>query len=440
MSDLVIIGAGISGLSAGFHAQLRKLAYVVYEQNDRVGGLCQTIEKEGFYFDYSGHLLHFKNPHFRTFIEDLLPGNLVRHRRKSFIYSRGVFSRYPFQANLYGLPPQVVKECLLEFVRSYFEFEDLPTSFYPTFYGWIVAKLGKGIGKHFMFPYNEKLWTVSLKRLTCEWLSEYVPRPSLEDIFNGSFAEQKKDFGYNAQFWYPRKGGIQTLADSLASRTPRLVLNERLIRIHLKDKIAEFESGRTEKYEKLISTVSLKTLVKKIKGVVPAPIVHSAERLRHNSILILNLGVKDKRVTDKHWIYLPEKKYVPYRVGVYSNFSRHMAPPDTTSYYVEIAYQKHWRIRREDLVEQAIQNFIEIGFIKHKKDILVSHLMDIDCAYVIYDKHYAESRRSILDFLKKNDIHSIGRYGSWAYSGIEEALEQGKSVIEYLISKRGRSR
>src|SRR4030042_7038604 len=243
MRKIVIIGAGLSGLNAGYQASLRGLDYVICEQESEVGGLCKTIKREGFSFDYSGHLLHLKDPYFKFLVRNLLRKNLKTHRRRFCIYSRGVFPPYPFQANLRNLPPKVIRECLLEFVKAYYENEDLPTSQYETFADWIEAKLGNGIGKYFMMPYNTKIWTVSPRELTCEWLSEYVPRPSLVEVFDGAFLEQRKEFGYNLRFWYPKKGGIQALCNSLAERVPNIQLKEKLFRTQLSDRIAEFASG-----------------------------------------------------------------------------------------------------------------------------------------------------------------------------------------------------
>ncbi|GAB61605.1 MAG: protoporphyrinogen oxidase [Candidatus Jettenia sp.] len=429
MRKTVIIGAGLAGLSAGYYAQKKKIDYEIYEKDDGVGGLCRTRKKERFSFDYSGHLLHLKDPYSQSLIKSLLGHNLNVIQRNSFIYSHKVFTRYPFQANLYGLPPDVVKECLMEFVRAYYENEDLPTEAYKTFHEWIVGKLGKGIGKYFMFPYNEKLWTIPPGELTCGWMSEYVPKPTLEDVFHGTFSDQKKGFGYNATFWYPKKGGIQALCDALADKVRNIRLQEKVERIFHKKKIIEFDSGKTTAYEKLISTMPLKKLVERLDGDIPQEVKDAAQKLKHNSVLIINLGVKGEGLTDKHWIYLPEKKYTVYRIGVYSNFSEYMAPPGTTSYYIEIAYQKDWNIDKEKTVENALDEIVEIGFVPHRKDILVKEIMDIECAYVIYDRYYSESKKIIMDYLNSVNIYSIGRYGNWEYSGMEEAMHQGKESI-----------
>jgi protoporphyrinogen oxidase len=59
---------------------------------------------------------------------------------------------YPFQANTYGLPAEVVKECIVGFVETL----QAPTNGAPSnFHDWVVKTFGSGIAKHFMLPYNE---------------------------------------------------------------------------------------------------------------------------------------------------------------------------------------------------------------------------------------------------------------------------------------------
>jgi len=429
MTEIVIIGAGLAGLSAAYHARLAGIEHEVYDKEEKPGGLCRSHERGNFLFDYSGHLLHLKSPYFKDLVRDLLGDNLEVIERKAFIFSHGVFTRFPFQSNLYGLPPLVIKECLLGFVKAYGKNSDLPTSAYANFREWIVGKLGEGIGRHFMFPYNEKLWTILTEELTCEWLSKYIPQPSLEEVFDGTFTDNKTGVGYNATFWYPKIGGIQSLCDSLALRVPGIRLNEKAIRIRLREKVVEFGSGRSAGYGTLISTMPLKELVGILDGPVPQQVREATARLRHNSVLILNIGVRGTGITDKHWVYLPEKRFRAYRVGAYANISPGMVPPGMTSYYVEIAYSGRMSIDKDQVVDESIEELAEMGFLGSKSDLLIKEVFDVDHAYIIYDADRTQCRNTIMDFLSENFIFSIGRYGNWEYSGMEEAMAQGRRIM-----------
>lgn len=109
---ILIVGAGLAGLSAAYH--LRGMPYKILEREREVGGLCRSYIKDGFTFDYTGHLLHFRQTAIKALVERLLPGRLQRHARKSYVYSHDTYTEYPFQVNTHGLPPEVVRECLLD--------------------------------------------------------------------------------------------------------------------------------------------------------------------------------------------------------------------------------------------------------------------------------------------------------------------------------------
>src|ERR671939_1012202 len=120
----IIIGAGPTGLSAAYHLGEEAL---LLEQHHRVGGWCRSIEDRGFTFDYAGHIMFSNDPYVHELYKLLLGDNVHWQNREAWIYSKGVYTRYPFQGALYGLPPAVIKECIV---------------------GAIEARFGQAIGKH----------------------------------------------------------------------------------------------------------------------------------------------------------------------------------------------------------------------------------------------------------------------------------------------------
>jgi phytoene desaturase len=57
--SVIIIGAGLGGLSAAIHLRLAGFDVTMFEANDRVGGRANLIEKEGFRFDTGPSLLNY---------------------------------------------------------------------------------------------------------------------------------------------------------------------------------------------------------------------------------------------------------------------------------------------------------------------------------------------------------------------------------------------
>jgi len=451
MSEKVlIIGAGLTGLSTAFHlGKMGRIDYSVYEKREKVGGLCRSEYKrcpglEGrFTFDVLGHLLHLKEKYTTDLVRKLLGGNLRTDiPRDARIYSKGVYTRYPFQANTHGLPPKVVKECVFGLIDAKYGF---PHSGRPSsgesFYHWILQNFGEGIAKHFMIPYNEKIWTVHPRELTCEWIKvnpKYVPSPDIQEVVIGALEDQKKCFGYNVHFDYPQKGGIQELPNAFADRIKNTELRRNLSRINIIKKVAYFDGGRVkEEFRFLVSTVPLPELILKIIDNVPERVKDAALELRYTSVLSVNMGIKRENIDHGHWVYFPEKKYVFYRAGFPKKFSHNMCPPGTSSVYVEIAC-KPGEItpeRKRKLVIKAKEDLIKAGILEREDEILVRNCISIPYAYVIYDRNRDRNLKIIQDYLKEKNIYSVGRYGGWKYSTMEEAILEGKEVAEKLAAE-----
>ena len=87
---------------------------------------------------------------------------------------------------------------------------------------WIYRNFGKGYAKHFMIPYNEKLWTIPLGEMSTEWIKRFIPIPTLKEALAGARGRQEKDFGYNIRFYYPLRGGIGELSKSFLPHIKRV--------------------------------------------------------------------------------------------------------------------------------------------------------------------------------------------------------------------------
>ncbi|MDB5390009.1 MAG: UDP-galactopyranose mutase [Planctomycetaceae bacterium] len=116
-SPVVVIGAGPTGLSAAYHLGTDA---ILVEQNDRVGGWCRSIEQDGFTFDFAGHIMFSNDPYVHDMYQTLLGENVHWQNREAWIFSKNVYTRYPFQGALYGLPPEVIKECIMGAIESRF--------------------------------------------------------------------------------------------------------------------------------------------------------------------------------------------------------------------------------------------------------------------------------------------------------------------------------
>jgi len=430
---IVVLGAGLAGLSAAFHLQDHH-DVLVLEREDRPGGLCRSVRKDGFTFDLTGHLLHLRRPEIKALVNDLIPADrFVRIDRRAFIHSHGVLTPYPFQVNTHGLPPEVVSECLTGFVEAMLAGEVSPEEVARvSFKEWVMRTFGAGIARHFMIPYNEKLWLTDLDEVTCDWVSWSIPRPSLQEVVEGALGISRKAFGYNPSFLYPAQGGIQVLPAALAARVKQVRCGTGVTAIDTARRTVTTTAGEELPYEQLISTLPLPRLLAIAKG-LPAWMRETAGKLRHVAVININLGINRPIHQDKHWIYFPEKEFVFYRAGFPASFTPAAAPEGCSSIYLEIAARPGEPYDETKLVDQALEGLRRARLLSDTDRVLTREIFYIDPAYVIYDNHRRAALPKIHDELISRGIRSIGCYGGWYYNSMEDSLADGRSLALELL-------
>lgn len=418
---VAIVGAGLTGLSTSHHLGRARIEHRLFERLGHAGGHAITTQDEGFRFDRTGHLLHLRDADLRSFVLTLLGDDVLEVDRRSRIWSHGTYTRYPFQANTFGLPPDVAYECLQGFVQAHFH----PSPAEPrNFEEFCLRHFGEGISKHFMIPYNTRLWGVSPRDITAAWCSRFVPLPKLEDVLAGAVGKASAELGYNAKFLYPRlgigelpKAMVNSLPVELElSRAPRAI-DPFSRTLHFDDEVVS--------YDALVSTMPLTTLIALLTN-APAEVVDAAARLRCTHLYYLDVALDGPCGQPLHWVYVPEEKYPFYRIGCYSHFSAAMAPPGKANLYVELSDRAEPNL--ESLLPRVADGLTEMKIIESPKQILFARVRRIDHAYVIFDHEYFSSLEVILPFLEKSGIITTGRYGGWNYSSMEDALRFGRDA------------
>ncbi len=104
--DAIVIGAGISGLSAAYFLQKQNQNFLIFEPN-KIGGFIQTEHREGFQLELGPNVL-VKKSFFEKFIKEL-------QLESSIVYPE--FSDYE-QFVWYDNQPTKVPKKILEFIKT----------------------------------------------------------------------------------------------------------------------------------------------------------------------------------------------------------------------------------------------------------------------------------------------------------------------------------
>lgn len=351
----VILGAGLAGLSAAYHLEGN---YEIFEKKQKIGGIAATEETNGFFFDYGIHAIHTKDCYVLKLLDNLLGENLQIKDRKALIYTHDKYIKYPFQANLYGLPTPVVKECLLEFIKNKYKNKTKRPKNYAE---WLNSTYGKGISKHFMIPYSKKMWLLDPKDLTLEWVDVRFPKPTLEEVLDGTLNTQNQEFGPNAKFRYPLHNGMQAITNAFESKIKKINFNHEAMKIDVKRKKLYFKNSEETNYDKMVTTIPLPDLVKIIEK-CPKKVQQAAEHLKWVSDFCVNLGINQTNLSESHWIYYVDKKFPFLRISMNHNFSPNMAPKGKSSIQAEVFYSKKNAIDKNAIVKDVIENLINLRF------------------------------------------------------------------------------
>jgi UDP-galactopyranose mutase len=471
----VVLGAGPTGLSAAYHLGEGS---VLLEQHSQVGGWCRSIEDQGFTFDYAGHIMFSNDPYVHEMYKKLLGDNVHWQNREAWIYSNDVYTRYPFQSALYGLPPDVLKECIVGAIEARFgqlktaKAEPPKVCSSPSvgkpesitdccgdgiaestltsstarpisgsgepknFEEFIYKVWGAGVAKHFAVPYNRKLWATPLNEMETSWLGGRVPLPDLEEMIEGALRPVGKPLGPNARFGYPLRGGFQALMDGFKPLLKGDVhLNSKIVRVLPSKRTVVTEDGACYRYDTLISTLPLPALIRMMKKEAPDHIVAAVQGLRHVSVRCVNLGVGRENITDKHWIYYPGES-VFHRIFVQGNASPHCNPPGGFGLTCEITYSpsKPLPCEGQALIDRCIEDCIKVGLITKDDPILTANEIDMPYAYVVYDHARKQHVETIRAWLEPRGIILAGRYSEWEYYNSDHAFIAGKKAAETALS------
>ncbi len=414
---VLIAGGGLCGISTALHL---RSPYLLVERERQLGGLATTEERDGFHFDRTGHWLHLRDPRIRELVTGAL--ELAPVQRRARVHAGGALIPYPFQANVHGLPRAMAYDCLLGYVRALLA---RGASEPRNFEQYILHHFGEGIARHFMIPYNAKLWGVHPREITSAWCQRFVPIPSLEQMLAGAIGSADAELGYNVEFLYPRRGGIGALSAALAAR-----LDPARFRLGVEVEAVDAERGAARvggewlDYRALVSTLPLPELVKRLVE-PPAAVVAAAAALRWTSVRYLNVATRSLAPGGYHWVYVPDERLPFYRVGVYSAAMPSMAPPGCSSLYVELASRD-----RVEPIAEVVRALCEVGALASAEDLVFAEPREIEYAYVIFDERYEAALATIQPYLEQRRIYSRGRYGAWIYNAMEDSLLSGRATAE----------
>lgn len=419
-TSVVILGGGLTGLSAAWH--LADQDYLLLEKENTLGGLARTDDYDGFRFDYGSHVWFTKEPLVKALVDNLPSLTMHNQQRSAWVHIYEIRIPAPFQANLYGLPKDIVSECIIGYIEAIQKSDEVRRSFAD----WLKASFGSGIYKHFMQPYNIKVWTVPPKELAADWTGARIDVPDVRQIINGALGVKVNSIGANADFGYPADGGTETIAKTIYNECSNIQTGVQICGIDLDSKTVHLADNRSVSYQSMISTIPLPELISLVEN-APSFVTRAATQLKRTKLLLVNFALKRKPDHCYHWIYFAEPKYPFFRISFLHNYSESMCPGGCGSIQAECAFPCGAEINEAEIAEYAKERLSEAGYLDIQQ-LLFIRTRVVNPAYVICDHSRSANVQLILSYLHGQDVYCAGRFGAWEYINMDQCILAGKNA------------
>ena len=441
----LIIGSGPTGLGAAHRLkELGENDFMVLEANAYPGGLAASFKDEaGFTWDIGGHVVFAHYPYFDQLIDEMLGADYLTHKRIAAVRMLGAWGPYPFQNNLRHLPKEVQWDCVAGLLPG-----KRPTAAPTNFAEWIMAVFGEGLARHFMNPYNFKVWATPPELMAYAWIGERVSIVDLEGVLkNLILGEDNITWGPNNMFRFPLNGGTGEIFRRLAaSLGERVRLNTPAARIDPVARRLETAQGQVYEYDYLLSTAPLDILIRDVLQCPESALRAAAADLLHNSVYVSGIGVNAARPDETCWMYFPEDNCPFYRVTNFHNYSPGNVPRPghSRALMAETSYSQHKPENLAGLTQSTIDGLVNTALLtpeEAQSAIASTWSFTADYGYPVPSLGRDKALALLQPWLEERRIYSRGRFGGWRYevSNMDHSVMQGVEWAERMVSGKPES-
>jgi len=432
---VLIVGAGITGLTIAYLLAKAGIKVLVLEKENRVGGLAKSFCYGDFTFDIGPHRFYTHNQKVLTFIQEILGDEGKILERQTAVHFRGRYYSWPLQPQaLFKLPLPLTLRVARDIFTQRFKGKGSQRSFRD----YIIRQYGSTLYEVFFRDYTQKFLGIPPEETHATWAQMGIVKAVIDEK-----AAPRSLIGLirmalfppvaSLKFIYPRRmmgSFCEILAEKIKGLGGEILVSHPLERLEIsKGRIKTiFAQGESQPIERVIWTAPLTSLCS-LLGI-------SSRGLAYRAILLYLLEINHSPLLPYQWCYYGDPKIIFSRVSQPSLFNRSAAPPGRSGLCVEILCQKgsdYWENYR-GLKDKVLAGLIRVGLIKGKEEIMNFHYQRISEAYPTYHINYPQRLTQIKkDLSRISNLVIAGRSGSFWYNNMDECIEMASQVASQII-------
>ena len=445
--DVVIIGAGPAGLSAGYELCNSKKKVLVLEKKYQVGGLAETKVFGDYRYDIGPHRFFTKNEEVYNLFIKMLGDDAVKVNRKTRILFKNSYFDYPLSPvnALFGLgifeSIQIGFSYIFARIKSY-----LRLSRIENFEDWVVDKFGRKLFNNFFKNYTEKVWGIDCKLIGKDWAAQRIKGLSLSTaikfaIFPNS---KKRPKTLIDVFYYPRLGAgmlWEKFEKHLNANGVPVVKNSFVKNVQeMEDKqVLTYIDKNQEKIisaDHILFSNPLLDFIKFYKTTVPEKVISAAKNLEYRNHISVHITV-DKKLFDDNWIYIHSPTLKMARIADFTNFSTEMSKegeyPLTLEYFC-FEEDKIWSQDNSEIIAFGLKELQSI--FNEEFSVIHSDVSRNPKAYPVIKTGYEKDINIIKNWLAtKENLTAIGRSGMFKYNNQDHAMATGIYAVRNLLGE-----
>jgi protoporphyrinogen oxidase len=442
MKDAIIVGAGPSGLAAGYEMTKHGASVAILERLDRVGGLARTIPHDGCLYDIGPHRFFTKNEEVNQLFVDVVAEDMIRVPRLTRIFYRNNFFNYPLTPlnALFGVGVFSSVAIFLSYLRAAVRQRVSPRE-PENFEQWVTDQFGSRLFETFFKTYTEKVWGVPCTQIGADWAGQRIKGLSLlAAVQNALFKDKSRRIKTLVdEFLFPRLGAGQfyeKMMHLIEARGGAVATDRQVTRINregrrVRSVVVRDAQGNLEELEgrDFMSSAPLTEMVEMMSPTPPDEVLTACRSLRYRDHLGVHLKWEGYPFPD-NWIYVHDKKFRMARIVNYKNFSAGMTDHDgispLTVEYFCFKGDDIWRRSDEGLISFAVGEVAQM-FSRKKSDHLVSgFVVRSEKAYPVIELGFQRHIDVIKTWLDQfENLTPIGRSGMFKYNNQDHAIATG---------------
>jgi protoporphyrinogen oxidase len=455
---VVVVGAGPAGLTAAWELVRAGHAggVTILESTDVVGGISQTVQREGWRFDIGGHRFFTKVRSVNELWDEMLaPETMLDRPRQSRILYRGKLYDYPLVPMnvLRNLGPIEAVRC----VASYLWVRVHPPKNQDNLEGFYASRFGWRLYHHFFKTYTEKVWGVPVTELSADWGAQRVKDLSMitavwEAVKPKRFRRARDAASAHTslieEFKYPKFGpGMmwEIATEKVTAAGVHLDFDRRVTRIvrsadGAHEVVAVDAAGEEHAYPctHVISSMPLGALCRAMDPPADLAAQEASAELHHRDHLTVALVVTQKHSFSDNWIYVHDPDVEVGRVQNYGSWSPFMVKEGRTCLGLEFFVNEGdemWTKSDADLIAQGTRELCHLKLIDDPSAVQSGYVVRMPKAYPVYDEYYQGNVSTLRKWLEANtpNVFPCGRNGMHKYNNQDHSMVTAMLSVENIL-------